>query len=98
MCALCVWVSARQYWELPAAVVTTAIAPSPNPDGSINITVSTSGVAAFVTLTTRAAGRFSDNAFVLVPPSAVITFLPFGPLDLSTLTASLRSEHVAMYQ
>ena len=84
---------------LPAATVTFVIAPAPNADGSVNITLSSTHVAAYVTLTTLAAGRFSDNSFFIVPPtSTVVQFIPFGTLNNSKLVASLRVEHVAMYQ
>jgi len=87
-----------QFFLLPPANVHFTVAPSPNPDGSIDISLSTDAVAAYVTLTTLAAGRFSDNAFFLVPPSATVQFIPFGPLDTSLLSSSLRLEHVAMYR
>lgn len=75
-----------------------AVAPRPSADGRVSIAVSTDRVAVFVTLTTRADGRFSDNAFLLLPgAAATVEFVPFGPLDLGALTSSLRVEHLATY-
>jgi hypothetical protein len=76
------------------------IAPTPNADNSVNITVTASSApAAFVTLTTLAQGRFSDNAFWLSSSGAsrTITFIPFGTLDLDSLTDTLRVEHLQQY-
>jgi len=85
--------------QLQPTTVTFTIASSPNPDGSIDITLSKKGpeVALFVTLTTLAAGRFSINAFPFIGNSIVDTFYPFGDLDIKTLTTSLRVEHANMY-
>jgi len=85
--------------QLQSTNVTTTIAPAPNPDGSIDITIGKKGneVALFVTLTTLAAGRFSFNSFAFTTNSIVNTFFPFGTLDVKTLTNSLRVEHVNMY-
>ena len=80
------------------AKVELAIASEPNTDGSVDIGVSADHVAVFVTLTTRADGRFSDNAFLLLPSTgATVQFVPFGPLDLDLLKSSLRVEHLASY-
>uniref|UniRef100_A0A7S0IZA9 beta-mannosidase n=1 Tax=Calcidiscus leptoporus TaxID=127549 RepID=A0A7S0IZA9_9EUKA len=78
---------------LPTATVTATAATSPNSDGSVNISVRTDRTALYVTLTTLANGRFSDNAFALTG-SAVLKFIPFGLLNLSQLTKSLRVEHL----
>jgi len=85
--------------KLLPTTVSFTIANSPNPDGSIDITVNKkeAAVSLYVTFTTLAAGRFSTNAFALVAPTRVITFIPFGELDIKTLTSSLRVEHVNMY-
>lgn len=84
--------------------VTAAIATSPNVDGSVNVTVAADAVALWVTLTSLAQGRFSDNAFLLLPGDAnkrTVQFVPFrsgtGTEDLETLHSSLRVEHYAMY-
>ena len=80
------------------ATVELAVAPSPNADGTVDIRISTDHVAVFVTLTTRADGRFSDNAFLLLPSiGATVQFVPFGPLDRAALDRSLRVEHLASY-
>jgi len=52
---------------LPSAAVTALVADKHNEDGSVNITLSTDRPALYVVLTTRAQGRFSHNAFALVP-------------------------------
>lgn len=64
------------------------------------ITVSADHVALYVTLTTLAQGRFSDNAFLLLPGAAQarqIEFVPFTGFDFAELKSSLRVEHVAGY-
>ncbi|CAE7407283.1 MANBA [Symbiodinium natans] len=53
--------------RLPAAKVSATVAPSPNEDGSIDILLTADNTALFVTLTTLAHGRFSDNAFAMPP-------------------------------
>jgi beta-mannosidase len=82
-----------------SAAVTATIAAAPAPDGTLPITVTADATAIFVTLTTLAQGRFSDNAFH-VPKGASVTvsFIPFGDLDAGTLAATLRVEHFAQYQ
>jgi hypothetical protein len=82
---------------LPTATVSCVVADAGNPDGSVDIAVTSNQVALYVTLTTLAAGRFSDNAFLLMAGTKTIQFLPFGALDFDSLRASLRAEHVAMY-
>jgi Ig-fold domain len=70
---------------------------SPNPDQSVPITITTDAVALFVTFTTLAQGRFSDNAIIALPGQTIINFIPWGALDLSLLTSTIRVEHVATY-
>lgn len=48
-----------------------------------------------MTLTTLAQGRFSDNAFALVPGQTNLSFIPIGVLDRAVLEKSLRVEHLA---
>jgi hypothetical protein len=68
-------------------------------DSNGQITVSTDNTAAYVTLTTLAHGRFSDNAFLLqANQRRVISFVPFGPLDINTLKSTLRVEHAKLYK
>ena len=59
------------------AKVTFAVAPNRNADGTVDIAVSSTGVALYVTLTTKAPGHFSDNAFLLAPePTASVRPCP----------------------
>ena len=53
--------------SLPPAVVQAVVATNPNADRSVNVTVTSAGglAALFVTLTTAAQGRFSDNAIII---------------------------------
>ena len=57
--------------SLPAATVTAQAASTANPDGSVDVTVTTNQVALYVVLTTAAQGRFSDNAFLALPGTTV---------------------------
>ena len=95
---------------LPSAAVTAVVASTVNPDGSTNVTISTNATALYVTLTTLAQGRFSDNFFAMRPGvTRVVTFLPFattravaegggGNGGVSTMLArSMRVEHLQMY-
>jgi hypothetical protein len=84
--------------RLPAASVSAAVGAAPNPDGSIDIALQADATALFVTLTTLAHGRFSDNAFALAPGHTTIQFMPFGALDAPTLRKSLRVEHLQQNQ
>ena len=56
-----------------------------------------SSTALYVTLTTRAHGRFSDNAFAMPPGARQLTFVPLGTPDPKGLAASLRVEHLQPY-
>ena len=80
--------------------------PEPHkPTSSVDLRVTSSGgMAMYVMLTTLAAGRFSDNAFMLSSIegaaagggsgfSRMVSFVPFGDLDLGGLENSLRVEH-----
>jgi beta-mannosidase len=84
------------------ASLTATVAGAPNLDGSVNVTVSSDAVALFVTLTTMAPGRFSDNAFLLLPDAPVsVQWLPFlegdATADWALLKASLRVEDHSAY-
>jgi hypothetical protein len=64
----------------------------------------TGGAALHVVLTTRAQGRFSENAIPLLAGSREVVFVPvvpagYGapPIDAELLAASLRVDHVGMY-
>jgi len=66
--------------------------------GSVPITLTTDVVAVYVTLTTQANGRFSDNAFLLLPSApTTVDFLPFGALEMQKLIDSLRVEDASAY-
>lgn len=84
---------------LPRAAVTAAAAAAPNADGSINVTVTTTASALYVTLTASVPGRFSDNAFCIWggPRALAVTFVPWGPPDVAGLASTLRVEHVRAY-
>ena len=84
---------------LPKATVTFAIAPAPNADGSIDITLTSDGTAAYVVLTSLAQGRFSDNAFMMLPSApATVQYIPFYSADFDLLSSTLRVEHMRSYQ
>lgn len=85
---------------LKASNVAATVAAGPNPDGTVNVTVTTDAVALWVTLTTAAHGRFSDNAFVALPGKATVQFMPFGSekVDIATLRSTLRVEDVSTYR
>ena len=78
------------------------IADTANKDGTINIAVSSDKVALWVTLTTLAQGRFSDNVFFLPATTKTVQFIPFSSStaadDHRSLTASLRVEDFSMYR
>jgi len=90
--------------RLPAVVATAVVAAAPNADGSVDILVMAEGGAAVYTvLTTKAQGRFSDNAFLVASGGGGetaatftkrVSFLPWGALDLALLKSSLRVEHL----
>jgi hypothetical protein len=87
--------------RLAKSMATVVVADEANADGTVDIDVSASHVAMYVTLTTLAHGRFSDNAFLLGSNGklqTVVQFIPFGKLDLSMLKSSLRVEDVSSYQ
>ena len=85
---------------LPAADVTTAVKTAAAGAKSVDIELTSSATAVYVWLSTLEHGRFSDNAFVLLPGvSRTVQFLSF--LDAGTssevLTKSLRVEHLQMH-
>lgn len=89
--------------RVPLAKLSFDIAPAPpNEDGTIDIAVSSDKVALWVTLTTLAQGRFSDNAFFLPATTRTIQFVPNSRLsaasDYHELKASLRIEDFSMYR
>jgi beta-mannosidase len=90
---------------IPSPLLGATVADTPNADGSVNVTVSTAGasVALFVSLTTGAQGRFSDNGFILPGgasgSSRVLSFIGFGPggVDVALLRSTMRAEHLGLY-
>lgn len=90
--------TAPKNFVLPKTTVQFTVAPATNPDGSIDIHITADkGVAVYLTFTTLAQGRFSDNAFVMLPGTRTIRFLPIQGFKMADLTSSLRAEHVASY-
>ena len=91
-----------EHIRVPAAKVSFKVAPKANADGTIDIAVTSDKVALWVTLTTLAQGRFSDNAFFLPAATKTVQFVPFSPstapFDLAVLQASLRVEDFSMYR
>jgi beta-mannosidase len=69
----------------------------PGPNGELGVTLESDLLAAFVTLTTLAQGRFSDNAFLMLPGTTRVLFMPWAPEQASVLTETLRVEHMATY-
>ena len=90
------------YMRVPVATITFKIAETANSDGTIDIAVSSDKVALWVTLTTLAQGRFSDNVFFLPATTKTVQFMPFSPStasdDYAMLNASLRIEDFSMYR
>ena len=84
------------------AALTATVAGAPNADGTVDIAVASDAVALFVTLTAMAPGRFSDNAFLLLPGAPrTIVWTPFvegDPAeDYALLNATLRVEDHSAY-
>ena len=88
--------------RVPVAKVTFTVADAPNADGTVDIAVTSDKVALWVTLTTMAQGRFSDNAFFLPATTATVRFVPFSVStaaeDVAVLKATLRVEDLSMYR
>merc|ERR1712232_589403 len=89
--------AAPRIMSLPKASVTAIVANQVSPDGTVNIYLNSDHFALYVTLTSLAQGRFSDNAFVMLPGRKTIRFIPFRGFELAHLKASLRIEHTASY-
>ena len=90
--------TAPVHMAISKAEISLTVADQAATDGSVAITVTTDKVAVYVTLTTLANGRFSDNAFLLLPAAPLtLQFHPFGALDLARLKASLRVEDLSAY-
>eukprot|EP00045_Choanoeca_perplexa_P019543 m.294450 g.294450 ORF g.294450 m.294450 type:complete len:501 (-) comp45076_c0_seq1:144-1646(-) len=80
--------------NLTAAVVTASITSLDPP----TVRVTSSSTALYVVLTTHAAGRFEDNAFLMLPGTKMLSFLPFDGFNETELQTTLRVEHLAMYR
>jgi len=98
--------------KLPPATVTAKVRAAASQAGrtsapanvAIEVTLSKGATALYVTLTSAAPGRFSDNAFLMTAAMSPlkIEFVPFQPATkdaamVALLTKSLRVEHVALY-
>ena len=87
-----------------AAALSFRIADAANADGTIDIAVTSDKVALWVTLTSLAQGRFSDNAFFLPATSKTVRFVPFSSNasavadNMAALITSLRVEDYSMYR
>lgn len=86
--------------KLPAATVNATVADKVAADGSVAITLDASAAALYVTLTSQAQGRFSDNAIALTPGRTTVSFIPVQdiPADVSLLKKTLRVEHLKQMQ
>ena len=99
-----VHLTAPVHMLVPKANVSAVVASQPNLDGTVNITISSNTVALFVTLTSSAPGRFSDNAFLYRPlssPNRIITWTPFemgnATEDIDLLQKTLRVDDMSAY-
>ena len=83
-----------QHLTLQPVQLTATVSSSIRADASVDVYISKQGApaAVWVTLTTQAQGRFSDNAFVMEDDEVVVQFIPFGPLDTALLQTTLRVE------
>lgn len=82
-----------------AANVKVTVADAANGDGTVGVTVESAANVLWLTLTTQAQGRFSDNAFLLRAGSKTLQFIPFGsaPVDIATLKNTIREEDFSTY-
>ena len=84
-----------QFLTLSPVQLSVRVSSSVNKDASVDITIAKkadSPAAVWVTLTTMAQGRFSDNSFIMAENEVVVQFIPFGALDTVLLRKSLRVE------
>ena len=84
-----------QFLTLSPVQLSVQVSSSINADASVDIFLMKKAgtpAAMWVTLTTLAQGRFSDNSFVMVDEQVVVQFIPFGPLDAVLLKKTLRVE------
>eukprot|EP01059_Diplonema_ambulator_P005508 TRINITY_DN1525_c1_g1_i1.p1 TRINITY_DN1525_c1_g1~~TRINITY_DN1525_c1_g1_i1.p1 ORF type:complete len:931 (+),score=264.77 TRINITY_DN1525_c1_g1_i1:382-2793(+) len=66
-------------------------------DGSFKIDLTCGTTAMYVTLTTQAQGRFSENAFLINSGTKSVYFYPFTGNQEQALRSSLRVEDLAMH-
>jgi len=79
--------------KLPTAKVNATVSGNPP-----SVTLTSDAAALYVTLTTESPGRFSDNVVYLLPNQrTVITFIPFGTVDINLFNSTLRVEHLQQY-
>ena len=83
--------------KLPKTTLTVSVADAPNADGSIDVTVTSDAFSLYTTLTTLAQGRFSDNAFIMLPGTRALKFIPFSQGQHAALKATIRAEDVSSY-
>ena len=87
-------------FRLPPAAVSHSIKPAAAGSMSVDVSLTSNATAIYVWLSTTEQGRFSDNAFVLLPGiERKIKFLSFvdSGTSSSALKASFRVEHLEMY-
>lgn len=77
--------------ELPVASIATV---SVDADGTV--TLQSNATALYVVLTTQSAGRFGENAFMLLPSTPKkVPFITWGPhFDVAAFKQTLRVEHL----
>ena len=85
-----------KYLELQPAY-TQAVVGQANPDGSIDVHVTTKNIALFVTLTSPAQGYFSPNAMTVRPPGMTVQFIPMEGRPITPAELSFRVEDMSMY-
>ena len=84
-----------QFLTLSPVQLSVRVSSSINADASVDVYIAKKAdtpAAVWVTLTTLAQGRFSDNSFVMAEEEVLVQFIPFGPLDTVLLRKSLRVE------
>ena len=91
---------------LARGVSVTAAVGTPNADGSVPVTVTVvGGAAVHVLLSTLAQGRFTENAWPLLPvgshETTFVSIVPAGyggpSINVTLLNESIRIDHVDMY-
>jgi hypothetical protein len=86
--------------HLPNTTVTVSVGKRETGGTSVALTLNATAPALFVVLSTKAAGRFSQNAFLLQAGDMqqVVDFLPwgdFGAAEEALLRSTIRAEHLA---